>query len=42
MENLTKEKILVEGLRLFSQYGFDAVRVEQIAAAVGIKAPLAL
>lgn len=39
MENLTKEKILTEALRLFSQNGFDAVSVEQIATAVGIKAP---
>lgn len=35
----TKQKILLESLRLFSQRGYDAVRVEQIAAAVGIKAP---
>ncbi|MDO4493688.1 MAG: TetR/AcrR family transcriptional regulator [Clostridia bacterium] len=35
----TKEKILIESLRLFSQRGYDAVSVEQIAAAVGIKAP---
>ena len=35
----TKEKILLEALRLFSQRGYDAVSVEQIAAAVGIKAP---
>ncbi|MDD2956018.1 MAG: TetR/AcrR family transcriptional regulator [Oscillospiraceae bacterium] len=35
----TKEKIVREALRLFSQNGFDAVSVEQIAAAVGIKAP---
>lgn len=39
MENLTKEKILTEALRLFSQNGFDAVSVEQIATAVEIKAP---
>ena len=35
----TKQKILLEALRLFSQRGYDAVGVEQIAAAVGIKAP---
>ncbi len=35
----TKHKILLEALRLFSQKGFDAVGVEQIASAVGIKAP---
>ena len=35
----TKHKILLESLRLFSKRGYDAVGVEQIAAAVGIKAP---
>lgn len=35
----TKQKILLESLQLFSQRGYDAVSVEQIAAAVGIKAP---
>ena len=35
----TKHRILLEALRLFSQRGYDAVSVEQIAAAVGIKAP---
>ncbi len=35
----TKERILQEALHLFSQQGYDAVGVEQIAAAVGIKAP---
>ena len=35
----TKHKILLESLRLFSQRGYDAVSVEQIASAVGIKAP---
>lgn len=35
----TKERILQEALRLFSQQGYDAVGVEQIASAVGIKAP---
>ena len=34
----TKHKILLESLRLFSQRGYDAVSVEQIAAAVGINA----
>ena len=32
----TKERILLEALRLFSQKGYDAVSVEQIADAVGI------
>ena len=35
----TKERILLEALRLFSQKGYDAVSVEQIVDAVGIKAP---
>ena len=35
----TKHRILLEALRLFSQRGYDAVSVEQIASAVGIKAP---
>lgn len=35
----TKQRILQEALRLFSQRGYDAVSVEQIADAVGIKAP---
>ena len=35
----TKERILHQALRLFSQKGYDAVSVEQIATAVGIKAP---
>ena len=35
----TKQRILLEALRLFSQKGYDAVSVEQIADAVGIKAP---
>ena len=39
MEKETKERILEEALRLFSQEGYDAVSVEQIASAVGIKAP---
>ena len=35
----TKQKILLEALRLFSQKGYDAVSVEQIADAVGIRVP---
>lgn len=35
----TKQKILTEALKLFSQNGYEAVSVEQIANAVGIKAP---
>ena len=35
----TKEKILTEALRLFSENGYAAVSVGQIAEAVGIKAP---
>ncbi len=35
----TKERILQEALNLFSQQGYEAVGVEEIAAAVGIKAP---
>lgn len=35
----TKQRILLESLRLFAQAGYDAVSVEQIAGAVGIKAP---
>lgn len=35
----TKDKILIEALNLFSQKGYDAVSVEEIAKAVGIKAP---
>lgn len=35
----TKERILLEALKLFSKQGYDAVSVEQIADAVGIKAP---
>ena len=38
MEN-TKQKILDEALRLFARDGYEAVSVEQIASAVGIKAP---
>ena len=35
----TKEKVLLESLKLFSKKGYDAVGVEEIANAVGIKAP---
>lgn len=35
----TKQRILDEALRLFSQSGYDAVSVERIASAVGIKVP---
>lgn len=35
----TKQRILREALRSFSQKGYDAVSVEQIVDAVGIKAP---
>lgn len=35
----TKERILSAALELFSAGGYDAVSVEQIASAVGIKAP---
>ena len=35
----TKQKILDEALRLFSERGYDAVSVGEIAQAVGIKAP---
>lgn len=35
----TKQRILLESLKLFSREGYEAVSVEQIAAALGIKAP---
>lgn len=35
----TKRRILTEALKLFSTNGYEAVSVEQIARAVGIKAP---
>ena len=35
----TKQRILAEAVRLFSREGYEAVSVEQIAKAVGIKAP---
>lgn len=37
--NGTKRRIVEAALELFSQHGFESVRVEQIAAKVGIKAP---
>ena len=39
MSEPTKQKILAESLRLFSERGYDSVSVQDIAAAVGIKAP---
>lgn len=38
-ERNTKQKILDVSLELFSEKGFDAVSMEEIARAVGIKAP---
>ena len=35
----TKQKILTEAVKLFSRNGYEAVTVDQIATAVGIKAP---
>ena len=35
----TRQRILLEALKLFAKDGFEAVSVEQIANAVGIKAP---
>ena len=35
----TKQRLLSESLRLFSENGYDAVSVAEIASAVGIKAP---
>ena len=35
----TKQRILSEAVRLFDAMGYEAVTVETIAAAVGIKAP---
>ena len=37
--NTTKQRILTEAVKLFSKEGYEAVRVDQIAKAVGIKAP---
>lgn len=39
MENGTKMRIITEALRLFSEKGYSATSVKEIAAAVGIKAP---
>ena len=40
MENeTTKQRILTEAVKLFAKDGYEAVSVEQIAKAVGIKAP---
>ena len=38
----TKTRILTEALRLFAVGGYEAVTVEQISTAVGIKSPIAL
>lgn len=35
----TKQRILDEAVKLFAKEGYESVRVEQIAKAVGIKAP---
>ena len=35
----TKQRILAEAVALFAKEGYEAVSVEQIARAVGIKAP---
>ena len=35
----TKQRILAEAVSLFAKEGYEAVSVEQIAKAVGIKAP---
>lgn len=37
--NDTKKKILDEALRLFSERGYDTVGMDEIAAAVGVRAP---
>lgn len=39
MKENTKQRIATEALKLFSKKGYEAVTVEQIATAVGIKAP---
>lgn len=39
MENDTKSKVLIESLRLFAEKGYNATSVQEIASAVGIKAP---
>ena len=35
----TKERILAEAVKLFAKEGYEAVSVDEIAKAVGIKAP---
>ena len=35
----TKQRILIEAVKLFAKEGYEAVSVDQIANAVGIKAP---
>ena len=35
----TKEKFVIEALRLFSEKGYEAVSVAEIAGAVGCSAP---
>lgn len=39
MEGTTKERILYEAVNLFAREGYEAVSVEEIARAVGIRAP---
>lgn len=39
MENETKSRIITESLKLFSEKGYGATSVHEIAKAVGIKAP---
>ena len=39
MEKMTKHRIMTEAVKLFSKEGYEAVSVDQIAKAVGIKAP---
>ncbi|MDO4516076.1 MAG: TetR/AcrR family transcriptional regulator [Bacillota bacterium] len=38
-QETTKQKILLEAVKLFANEGYEAVSVDQIAKAVGIKAP---
>ena len=38
-EKTTKQRIMTEAVKLFSKEGYEAVSVDQIAKAVGIKAP---